>query len=540
MHPNVKHCFFAVVLCLVCSYASADIYTAVVDLEKLLYTEGEVIKAMESYIDMEEKRLQEIKRFKDEYGKLHQVASDDSQTFLANPINAFLLVKRLSTDWKTAQSLMMESAGKAMIGNITQSREDLKFPEDEDLTGAAEVLLRLQDTYKLDTSTLAKGEIYGTKPSNELSAHDCFVLGRHSFKKRDHYHAILWMQEALDRAEKETDKSVEKSEILEYLAFSTYKLGNIRHALKLTNDLLELVPHHPRAQRSRAYYEYALTNAVDTKSGDLQSDGDINHSEASKEDTELSKQGLYKQGLYEQLCRKSISNFLEQQNLYCEYYTNKNPYYILQPIKREIVFENPFIVIFHDVVSDREIEIIKFLAQPRLERSFATTNPSGNFGYAKYRISKSAWVFNEDHPVVKKISQRMEDLTGLTVSTAEELQVVNYGIGGHYEPHFDFATKEQLSYVFNTGIGNRIATWLFFMNNVNAGGATVFPNIGVALRPKKGAAAFWYNLRRNGEGDMLTLHAACPVLAGSKWVFNKWLHERGQEFLRRCGLRETV
>ena len=46
---------------------------------------------------------------------------------------------------------------------------------------------------------------------------------------------------------------------------------------------------------------------------------------------------------------------------------------------------------------------------------------------------------NEEHPVVAKMSRRVEDIAGLTVSTAEELQVVNYGIGGHYEPHFDFA-----------------------------------------------------------------------------------------------------
>lgn len=30
--------------------------------------------------------------------------------------------------------------------------------------------------------------------------------------------------------------------------------------------------------------------------------------------------------------------------------------------------------------------------------------------------------------------------------------------------------------------------------------------------------------------------SACPVLTGIKWVSNKWIHERGQEFRRPCGL----
>ena len=51
-------------------------------------------------------------RFKEEYGKLHEVASADTQSFLENPINAFLLVKRLSADWKAAESLMLQTVGK--------------------------------------------------------------------------------------------------------------------------------------------------------------------------------------------------------------------------------------------------------------------------------------------------------------------------------------------------------------------------------------------------------------------------------------------
>ena len=37
-----------------------------------------------------------------------------------------------------------------------------------------------------------------------------------------------------------------------------------------------------------------------------------------------------------------------------------------------------------------------------------------------------------------RINQRIEDVTGLTMSTAESLQVLNYGVGGHYVPHYDY------------------------------------------------------------------------------------------------------
>ena len=44
--------------------------------------------------------------------------------------------------------------------------------------------------------------------------------------------------------------------------------------------------------------------------------------------------------------------------------TESLPFLKLQPIKREHISLNPPITVFHDVISDKEIELLKEIAQP--------------------------------------------------------------------------------------------------------------------------------------------------------------------------------
>lgn len=86
----------------------------------------------------------------------------------------------------------------------------------------------------------------------------------------------------------------------------------------------------------------------------------------------------------------------------------------------------------------------------------------GKYPYVNF----SAWLKDSAHSTVGKLDQKISMLTGLNVQHpyGEYLQVVNYGIGGHYEPHFDHATSPS-SPVFKLKTGNRVATFMIYVSD---------------------------------------------------------------------------
>lgn len=118
-----------------------------------------------------------------------------------------------------------------------------------------------------------------------MSVGDCFELGRQSYINSDYYHTRLWMNEAMDRLIKESNDSSsevtqKKADILEYLAFSTYKEGNVVSALSMTNELLEINPDHERARGNKQYYEKEMRTERAVSKADLKLRGDDDGSDA--------------------------------------------------------------------------------------------------------------------------------------------------------------------------------------------------------------------------------------------------------------------
>ncbi|XP_054860544.1 prolyl 4-hydroxylase subunit alpha-1-like isoform X2 [Amphiprion ocellaris] len=528
-------CCFVLILLFTWSSAHNDFFTSIGQMTDLLFMEKDLVSSLKDYIRAEEHKLEQIKKWADRLDVLSSAATQDPEGFLGHPVNAFKLIKRLNTEWRELESLVLTDMSDAFISNLTIQRQN--FPNDDDQTGAAKALMRLQDTYQLDTNIISTGELPGSSSVASLTVDDCYDLGKVAYSEADYYHTELWMVQALKQLDQgETSGLVDAVTVLDYLSYSVYQQGELERALGFTKRLLELDPTHQRANGNLKYFEYQLSKQ---KKAEATEEAEGRHRTVSRGRPD---DYLPERRKYEQLCRGEGIRMTprRQSRLFCRYYdNNRHPRYVIGPVRQEDEWDHPRIVRYHNIVSDKEMEKVKELAKPRLRRATVHDPQTGKLTTAHYRVSKSAWLGAFEHPVVDKINQRIEDITGLDVTTAEDLQVANYGVGGQYEPHFDFGRKDEPDAFEELGTGNRIATWLLYMSDVPAGGATVFTDIRAAVWPKKGTAVFWYNLYPSGEGDYRTRHAACPVLVGNKWVSNKWIHERGQEFRRRCGLQET-
>lgn len=103
----------------------------------------------------------------------------------------------------------------------------------------------------------------------------------------------------------------------------------------------------------------------------------------------------------------------------------------------------------------------------------------------------------------------------------EYFQVVRYGRGGVFRPHYD----ERLS--LWRGRYGRDATLLIYLNDSFDGGETVFPRLGRTVVPKKGKAILFRNLHPVFRWILWgAYHEGRPVTKGEKYILNLWIHKK--------------
>lgn len=517
-----------------------DLFSATSKLEDLLSLESEIVRMVDKYLEAAQERIDTIKEYVTDYRELNRgrnvsqaITSGETSSVVAHPVDAYLLLKRLTVEWASVEDAMLQHANATheLVQRVVLFREGSSFPVIEDLHGAAVALVRLQDTYNLNMTTLPTGTFTGVglienefRSSKPLNARDCLFLGKHAFNKGYYDKAIEWFEAAVYRSDNEEDTSASRDEIEPFL----------EAAVQVHDDVLEKrgprgadwqtnpVPVNKSLARKLRYMESGAPKFIPK----------LYQHQSYEEEEEH----------YSRLCRGERLRPIEiESTLVCRY-ARSNPYMTLMPLQLEEKSLDPYIVIFHNFLTNVQTDTVIDLAKPKLTTS-RHRSPDGGFISSMVRTSKNAWLregVNSEN-FLTNLTKKIEAATSLHAiqpSAGEDYQVANYGIGGLYVTHTDYLmiNPDPAAYsAWEHFMGDRFATFMVYLSDVEAGGATVFPRAGVTIWPQRGSAAFWWNLYRSGVGDENTRHGGCPVLHGSKWISNKWIHYNDQFQRHQCG-----
>ncbi|CAA7395330.1 unnamed protein product [Spirodela intermedia] len=209
----------------------------------------------------------------------------------------------------------------------------------------------------------------------------------------------------------------------------------------------------------------------------------------------------------------------------------------------------PRAFLYEGFLSHEECDHIIEIAKNKLEKSMVVDDDTGKAVMSDVRTSSGMFLEKKQDEIVARIERRIALWTFLPEENGESIHVLRYKRGQKYESHFDYFVDK-----VNREIGgNRYATVLMYLSDVQKGGETVFPNAegkhhheeddswsecarnGYAVKPKKGDALLFFSLRHDATADAASLHGSCPVIEGEKWSATKWIHVRPFELPRRRG-----
>jgi prolyl 4-hydroxylase len=192
-----------------------------------------------------------------------------------------------------------------------------------------------------------------------------------------------------------------------------------------------------------------------------------------------------------------------------------------------MVLGAPRIVLFGNLLSAEECEQMVEASRVKLERSTVVNAATGNYDVHPDRTSSGTHFERGENELIKRIERRISELIDYPVENGEPIQILHYTAGAEYKPHYDYfdPTQPGNDKVLAMG-GQRIATLVMYLNDVAAGGSTVFPAVGLDVLPRRGSAVYFAYTTEAGETDARTLHGGSPVSAGEKWIATKWLRQR--------------
>ena len=200
----------------------------------------------------------------------------------------------------------------------------------------------------------------------------------------------------------------------------------------------------------------------------------------------------------------------------------------IAPKPTKSVSDAPRIRTIGAFMSAEECAWMVALGQPKLARASVYDNAAQGSKVVSARSNKAAPLVLLDIDVVSVfLTARMANTIGLPSPWFEPPAVLHYSPGEEFTPHFDYLNPSVPGQAAELQRGGqRIATFLTYLNDGYEGGETDFPRLNYRFKGRAGDALVFGNVDPSGAPDPRTMHAGLPPTSGEKWLLSQWIRDR--------------
>lgn len=194
----------------------------------------------------------------------------------------------------------------------------------------------------------------------------------------------------------------------------------------------------------------------------------------------------------------------------------------------EIVCESPRIVSFEHFAAPAVCRWLIERSRGRLRRARVYHALKGEDVEAETRTNTQAsFPLTETDVVGLCLQHKMAAACGMPFEHLEGLAVLHYDAGEENKEHFDFVDPRVPNYAAVVEAkGERVITFLVYLNDDYEGGETAFPKLGIEHKGRAGEGFYFVNVADDGAPDLATLHAGRPPRRGEKWVVSQFIRNR--------------
>ena len=193
---------------------------------------------------------------------------------------------------------------------------------------------------------------------------------------------------------------------------------------------------------------------------------------------------------------------------------------------RNTLCEDPKVYAYNNYLTNEECDHFIKVGKPNLKPAYVSDTKKGTI--SKGRTGTNYWLVHNHDEITRSVGKRISELIGIPLENAESYQFIHYDETQRYDQHWDAYTlndSEKCRRCLKYG-GQRMVTCLLYLNTVEEGGGTSFPNLKIESKAEKGKMLVFHNcLPGTNTPHPNSLHAGCPVLKGEKYAINLWFRE---------------